>query len=353
MSENGSAVDALFADIRSLVHSARRQAVQAINVSMVALYWQIGERIKREVLDDKRAAYGKKILATLSQELTAEFGPGYTTGALTRMIAFAEQYPDPKIVATLSQQLSWSHFVEIVVIDDALRRDFYTELCRTEGWSVRELRAKIKGMLFERTAISRKPEGLIRRELAALRDTGKMGTDLVFRDPYVLDFLGLTDTFSENDLERAILKELERFLLELGTDFTFVARQKRMLIGKDSFYLDLLFYHRRLRRLVAVELKLGRFTAAYKGQMELYLRWLDKHERREGEESPLGLILCSEKDQEQIELLQLDGGDVRVAEYITMTIGPDVLRAKLHKAIEIAQESIDRLDNGRGEICHE
>ena len=349
MSEKDFSVDSLFTDIRSLVQSARRQAVQAINVSMVALYWQIGERIKREVLGDKRAAYGKKIVATLSQQLTAEFGPGYTTGALARMIVFAEQYPDPKIVATLSQQLSWSHFVELVVIEDALRRDFYTELCQVEGWSVRELRAKIKGMLFERTAISRKPEEMIRSELAALRDTGKMGTDLVFRDPYVLDFLGLADTFSENDLERAILKELERFLLELGTDFTFVARQKRMLIGKDSFYLDLLFYHRRLRRLVAVELKLGRFTAAYKGQMELYLRWLDKHERREGEESPLGLILCSEKDQEQIELLQLDGGDVRVAEYVTMTIGPDVLRAKLHKAIEIAQESIGRLDNGSGE----
>ena len=353
MSEREFLTESLFTDIRTLVYSARRQAAQAINVSMVALYWQIGERIKREVLGDKRAVYGKRIVATLSQQLTAEFGPGYSKGALARMIAFAEQYPDPKIVATLSQQLSWSHFVEIVVIEDPLQRDFYTELCRAEGWSVRELRTKIKGMLFERTAISRKPEELIRTELAALRDTGKMGTDLVFRDPYVLDFLGLADTFSENDLERAILKELERFLLELGTDFTFVARQKRMLIGKDSFYLDLLFYHRRLRRLVAIELKLGRFTAAYKGQMELYLRWLDKHERREGEESPLGLILCSEKDQEQIELLQLDGGDVRVAEYITMTIEPDVLRAKLNKAIEIAQENIGRLETGRDKSCHE
>lgn len=350
MNEKQIAVDILFADIRSLVNSARRQAAQVINTGMVALYWQIGERIKREVLGDKRAAYGKKIVATLSQQLTAEFGPGFTTGALARMIAFAEQNPDLKIVATLSQQLSWSHFVELVVIEDPLQRDFYTELCRVEGWSVRELRAKIKGMLFERTAISRKPEELIRKELAALRDTGKMGTDLIFRDPYVLDFLGLADTFSESDLERAILKELEKFLLELGTDFTFVARQKRMLIGKDSFYLDLLFYHRRLRRLVAIELKLGRFTAAYKGQMELYLRWLDKHERREGEESPLGLILCSEKDQEQIELLQLDGGDVRVAEYITMTIETDVLRAKLHKAIALAQENISRLTEGQGEM---
>lgn len=178
-------------------------------------------------------------------------------------------------------------------------------MCRVERWSMRTLRAKIRGMLYERTAISRKPEQLARQELDTLRADDQMTPDLVFRDPYVLDFLELPEIFSQ-DLESAILREIERFLLELGTDFTFVARQKRLSVGKEDFYLDLLFYHRGLRRLVAVDLKLGRFSATYKGQMELYLRWLDKYERKAWEESPIGLILCREKDREQIELLQTD-----------------------------------------------
>jgi predicted nuclease of restriction endonuclease-like (RecB) superfamily len=192
-------------------------------------------------------------------------------------------------------------------------------------------------MLYERTAISRKPDELIRQELEVLRDEDRMTPDLVFRDPYLLDFLGLEDTYSERDLEAAILRELTRFLLETGTDFTFMARQKRMTIGGEEFYLDLLFYHRGLRRLVAVELKLGRFTAAYKGQVELYLRWLDKYERRQGEEPPIGLILCSEMDWEQIELLQLDKGEIWVAEYLVELPPRELMEAKLHEAIRLAR----------------
>jgi predicted nuclease of restriction endonuclease-like (RecB) superfamily len=211
------------------------------------------------------------------------------------MIRFAEVFPDEGIVSTASRQLGWSHFQEVIYLDDPLRRAFYVELCRAERWSVRTLRAKVHSMLFERTALSRKPDALVRQELATLRETDQLTPDLIFRDPYVLDFLGLADTYSDKDLERAILRELEQFLLEFGDGFAFVARQKRITIDREDYYIDLLFYHRGLRRLVAVDLKLGRFQAADKGQMELYLRWLDAHERRVGEEAPLGLILCAGK----------------------------------------------------------
>jgi len=253
--------------------------------------------------------------------------------------------PDYDIVQTLSAQLAWSHLLEIIYLKAPLQRDFYVEMCRLERWSVRTLRSKIRGMLYERTAISRKPEDLIRQELDALREDDRMTPDLVFRDPYLLDFLGLADTYSEKDLESAILREIEQFLLELGTDFCFVARQKRMTIGQEDFYLDLLFFHRSLHRLVAIDLKLGRFSAEHKGQMELYLRWLDKYERKASEDSPIGLILCSEKNQEQIELLQLDLGEIRVAEYLTDLPPQPLLEAKLHQAVITARARIQ----GKGE----
>ncbi len=177
-----------------------------------------------------------------------------------------------------------------------MQREFYTEMCRFEHWSVRTLRQKIQGMLFERTAISKKPDKLIQQELSALRDQECMTPDLVFRDPYFLDFLGLSDTFSERDLEQAILRELEKFLLELGTDFAFISRQKRITIDNEDYYIDLLFYHRKLKRLVAIELKLGKFRAEDKGQMELYLRWLEKHEMQRGK-TAVGLILCADKSK--------------------------------------------------------
>jgi predicted nuclease of restriction endonuclease-like (RecB) superfamily len=257
------------------------------------------------------------------------------------MIRFAEVFNDTEIVQTLSGLLSWSHFIEIIYLKDPLQRQFYAEMARVERWSVRTLRKKIQGMLYERTAISRKPEELARQELRALQEEDRMTPDLVFRDPYVLDFLGLEDTYSERDLEAAILQELTHFLLEIGTDFSFMARQKRMTIGGKDFYLDLLFYHRGLHCLVAIELKLGEFTASYKGQMELYLRWLDKYERRPGEEAPIGLILCSEKDWEQIELLQLDKGEIRVAEYLVELPPKKLLEAKLNEAIRLARGEIE------------
>lgn len=331
----------ILADLRELIHSARHRVATVANTEQTLLYWRLGRRIANENLTDGRAEYGKQILATLSQELMEEFGRGFTYSAIIRMVQFYEFFPDERIVTTLSTQLSWSHFIEVIPIKTSIAREFYAEMCRVERWSVRTLRQKIGGMLYERTALSKSTEAVVKAELENLRD-GQMTPDMVFRDPYLLDFLGLQGAFSEKDLENAILREMERFLLELGSGFSFVARQKRMSVGKDDFYLDLLFYHRYLRRLVAIELKLESFQPAHTGQMELYLRWLDKHERAIGEEAPIGLILCAGADAEQVELLQLDEKSIRVAEYLTELPPIELLRSRLHLAIELAKEQAVR-----------
>jgi len=339
---------ALLTDLRELIQSARQRIATVANSTTTLLYWHLGRRLLVESLQDERAQYGKRILATVSRELTVEFGQAFTLRALYRAIQFCQSFTDQEIVSTLSTQLSWSHFVELLPIKDPLARDFYAEMCRIERWDVRTLRLKIGGMLFQRTALSRKPESVILAEIAKLRD-GHMTPDFVFRDPYLLDLLGLTGAYSERDLESAILREIEGVLLELGTGFAFVARQKRMSVGKDDFHLDLLFYHRHLRRLIAVELKLESFQPAHVGQMELYLRWLDKYERAPGEEAPIGLILCAAADAEQVELLQLDAKSIRVSEYLTEFPPLPLLRTRLHQAIEHAREQAARRLPGSGE----
>ncbi|MHB8225558.1 PDDEXK nuclease domain-containing protein, partial [Acidithiobacillus sp.] len=218
--------------------------------------------------------------------------------------------------------------------------------CQQERWSTRTLQERLDSLLFERTALSRQPEELLATELASLRQSGQITPALLLKDPYVLDFLGLQDRYLEKDLEDAILRELEQFLLELGAGFSFVARQKRIQIDHDDFYIDLLFYNRRLKRLVVIDLKLGDFKAADKGQMELYLRWLAKHEQEPGEAPPLGIILCSGKKQEQIELLELDASGIHVAEYLTQLPPKALLQQKLHDAIERSRQ---RLENGGDE----
>ena len=332
----------LFNDIRRMIEETRSAVAVTVNVGLTILYWRIGKRIAQDILKGKRAEYGQEIVSTVSAQLVPEFGTGFGVRNLFRMIKFAEIFPDQKIVSTLSTQLSWSHFVEIISLKDELQRNFYAEMCRIEQWSVRTLREKISGMLFERTALSRKPAELAKQELDLLREEDKLTPDLVFRDPYLLDFLNLKDTYSEQDLEAAILREIESFLLELGYGFTFVARQKRMVIDNQDFYLDLLFFHRKLKRLVAVELKLDRFKAAFKGQMELYLRWLEKHEMEAGEASPLGLILCAEGNRETIELLRLDASGIHVAEYMTELPPREDLKKKLHLAIQLARSQAGR-----------
>lgn len=331
----------LIDDIRLLINTTRQRVAQVVNSSLVILYWSIGKRVKSEVLKEKRGAYGEEIVVTLSQELVAEFGEGFSPQNLSRMVKFFEYFPDEKIIVTLSQELSWSHIIAILPVSNPVGREFYAEMCRLERWSVRILRQKIGGMLFERTALSKKPEKLIKQELEVLRKENKITTDLVFRDPYFLDFLGLKHSYSEKDLETAILREIEAFLLELGVGFTFVARQKRITVDHEDYYIDLLLYHRKLQRLIAIELKLDKFKPADKGQMELYLRWLEKYEKQPGEEAPLGLILCAGKSDEHIELLQLSKSGIRVAEYLTEMLPKNILEQKLHNAIKMARGQIE------------
>lgn len=328
----------LLTEIRGLIETARQHVAQTANAALTMLYWHVGQRIRKEVLKNERAEYGEQIVSTLSTQLVAEYGKAFGLRSLRRMVQFAEVFPDETVVAALSQQLSWSHFIEILPLRQPLEREYYAELCRIERWSVRTLRERIASQLYLRTAIARKPEAVVRAEISHWRDGGQMTPDLVFRDPYMLDFLGLPQDYSERDLEDAILREMERFLLELGVGFTFVARQKRISVGADDFYLDLLFYHRHLRRLVAVELKLEKFQPAHKGQMELYLRWLDRHDRAAGEEAPIGLILCAASDTEQVELLDLGASNIRVAEYLAHMPDMNVLQAQLHRAVELARE---------------
>jgi predicted nuclease of restriction endonuclease-like (RecB) superfamily len=331
---------ALLSDLRQLIAEARQDVARQVNAALVLLYWRVGTRIRQDILKEKRAEYGQEILPTLSAQLSAEFGPGYTARNLANMVRFTEVFPDEAILHTLCAKLSWSHFRLIIYLDDDLKRDFYAEMCRIEGWSVRTLEKKIGSMLFERTALSKKPEKLIRDELDALRAKDKLTPDLVFRDPYFLDFLGLKDRYLEKDIEDAIMREMENFILELGVGFTFVARQKRIQVDSDDYYLDLLFYHRGLRRLVAIDLKLRDFQPGDKGQMELYLRWLAKYEQRPGEDSPLGLVLCAGKKQETLELLELEKSRIRVASYWTKILPKRLLQRKLHEAIQHARERL-------------
>ena len=274
--------------------------------------------------------------------MTAEFGRGFAEKNLRRMMQFAEVFPDPLIVAALLRQLGWTHFTLLIPIRDGLKRDFYAEMCRVERWSTRTLRQKIDSMLFERTALSKKPDQLIRQELDALREDDTLTPDLVFQDPYLLDFLGLNDTYSEKDLESALLREIERFLLELGAGFAFVERQKRITLDGDDYYMDLLFFHRRLRRLVVIELKLTDFKPADSGQVELYLRWLDRHERQPGEEPPLAIILCAGKKRETVEYLDLGRSGIHVAEYLTELPPRELLRERFHRALALTRARLEK-----------
>jgi predicted nuclease of restriction endonuclease-like (RecB) superfamily len=334
----------LFPEIRELIDASRQKLAITVNAEISMLYWHIGKRIRQEVLQGRRADYGARLIASLSKRLTEEYGRGWSEKQLHHCLHFVETFPDYKIVSTLWRQLTWSHIKEIMYIDDPLKRSFYIEFSQLEKWSVRTLRERINSMLFERTAISRKPDETIKKDLRQLKEKETLSADLVFRDPYFLDFLGLSDTYSEKDLESAILYELQNFIVELGGDFAFMARQKRITIDNDDYYIDLLFYHRRLRSLVAIELKLGKFKAEYKGQMELYLRWLEKHEMADGEEKPVGLILCASKNEEHIELLQLDKSNIRVAEYITQLPDFKRIERKLHQSIIRAKQRL--LKNG-------
>jgi predicted nuclease of restriction endonuclease-like (RecB) superfamily len=342
-----AAATELLPELRTLIAQARESVARGVNSALVHLYWKIGSRIHKDVLAQRRAEYGRQIIAALGRHLEAEFGRGFGEKNLHRMVQFAEAFPNDEIVAALRRQLGWTHFRALLPIHDATKRAFYAEMCRVEGWSTRMLQQKIDAMLYERTALSKKPTRLIQQELGDLRAKDLLTPDLVFKDPYVLDFLGLRDTYSEKDLEAALLREIERFLLELGAGFAFLERQKRIVLDGEDFYLDLLFYHRRLRRLVLVELKLGTFQAADFGQMQLYLRWLDRYERQPDEESPIGLVLCAGKSDERIELLELEQTGIRVAQYLTELPPKKILQQRLHAAIAQARVRLEQMEEGQ------
>ena len=331
----------LFNDIRELIDNSRQRFAVAVNAELTLLYWNIGKKINDHILGNERAEYGKQILATLAQELTEIYGKGWNEKTLRHSLRSAETFSEEQILYAVRRELSWTHIRNIMYLKDELQREFYLEICASERWSSRQLQERINSMLFERTAISKKPDELIRIELQQLREENKPSPDLIFRDTYILDFLGLKDMYSEKNLEDAIIRELERFILEFGKGFAFVERQKRMVIDGEDFSLDLLFYHRVLRRLVAVELKLGKFKAEYKSKMELYLVWLEKHEMQSGEETPIGLLLCAEGNREQVELLQLHRSGIKLAEYLTELPSKELLQKKLHQAIQIARKKLE------------
>ena len=334
----------LINDLRQIIDSARSHVAATANYEVTMMNWNIGNRINSDVLNNERAEYGQQIVSQVATQLQEEYGTkGFELRSIQRMMQFARLMPDSKIVSQLATKLSWSHFIEVLPLKEPLQREFYLTMAAAERWGRNKLREKIDGMLFERTAIATKPEELIKSELANLRDNDVMTPDMVFKSPYFLEFTGLKGMYSEKSLEDSLVAHLEQFIMELGNGFTFVERQKRMIIDGEDFYLDLLFYHRKLHRLIAIDLKLGRFKAQYKGQMELYLRWLEQNEMQPGEESPLGLLLCTEGNEEQINLLQLDKSGIRVAQYLTELPSKEVLLRQLQKSLAAAKDlSTDR-----------
>lgn len=320
----------LIKELAEIIDQGKKQAVSQVNGVITLVYWQVGYKINTHVLGDQRAEYGKRIVSALSEELVGLYGKSFEARNLRRMMQFAELFPDFGIVSPVATQLSWSHFVELLAIKSPDARAFYAHKAAEETWSKRELRRQIERKAYERKEIA---QGQLIQTPKEIQNS--------FKDPYFLDFLGLKEGHLENDLELAILRKLEQFILELGKGFAFVERQKRMIIDGEDFYLDLLFYHRKLRRLVAIELKLGKFKAAYKGQMELYLKWLERYEKQTNEERPIGLILCAEKKHEQVELLEMGKNGIMVAEYMTELPPKKELEAKLHQALIEAKARIE------------
>lgn len=325
----------LIDNLKNIIIESKNNAIVNVNSILTMMYWEIGNTINQEILKNSRAEYGKSIVVTVSRQLQAEFGKGFEEKNLRRMIQFASMF-DKEKVASLIRHLSWTHFLVVLPLKDEIQRDFYLQMCKNEKWSIRTFRDRVNSMLYERTALSKKPDELIKYEIEEL-EKGTIKDIVVLKDPYLLDFLDIKDRFLEKDLEDGILRQIEEFLLELGNGFSFVARQKRIQLDGDDYYIDLLFYNRKLKKLIAIDLKIGEFKPEYKGQMELYLRWLEKYEKQEDEQSPIGIILCTGKKEEQIELLELEKSGIHVAEYLTVLPPKEVLQKKLHQAIEYAK----------------
>lgn len=329
----------LYSDVCEIIDNARGRVATYVNTEVLLTNWHVGKRIKEDVLFNQRAEYGQQVVKRLAQKLVLRYGAGWKDRKLLHCIRAAYTFTEDEIVYAVRIQLTWTHLRTIMFIEDPLARQFYIEMTRMEHWDTRTLAEKIDQQLYERTAISRKPEELIKKELEQVKETNQLLPDLVFRSSYFLDMLGLPDVFSENDLESAILTQIQQFIKELGTDFAFLDRQKRITVDATDYYIDLLFFHRGLKRLIAIDLKLGKFKPEHEGQMLLYLRYLNKNERKEGEESPIGLILCSEGNTEHIEYLMLDeDSPIKVAQYYTQLPDKKLLSERLQRAIAIARE---------------
>ena len=342
--------------ISDLIESAKQKVATEYNTTHIMLCWLIGKKIDEEILNNQqRANYGEKIIHNLSKELSQKYGKGYSKTNIFRMLKFARLYKNKKIVATVLGKLSWSHLIIICGIESETKRNFLIEMTRTYKWSVRELHKQNNSMLYERTALSKQPEAVIVKQLEKLKTTNQITPEMTFKEPYFLEFIG-SNFATEQQLEDLILQNIISFLQELGDDFCFVKRQKRMSTNTKDRYLDLLFFNRRLKRLIAIDLKLGNFEPAYKGQMEWYLNWLDKNERLNHEEKPLGIILCAGKDQEDIEYLEMDKTGIYVATYITDLPPKEILEQKLKKAIDVAKDTylkksliLDKANNSNGD----
>lgn len=327
----------LYGGIAELIKQAKTRVAVTINAELAMLNWQIGSYINQFILQGNRAAYGQQIIANLSAQLTANFGSGWSEKQLMHFLRVAESFSEEQIISALRRQLSWTHLKTIAYENDPLKRQFYLEMAISQRWNTRTLADQIDKMLYERTAIAQQPELQIQQALNELKAEDVINPDLFFKNTYILDFLGLRSTYSEKDLEDSLVTNLEQFILELGSGFAFIERQKRIPIDAIDYHLDLLFYHRKLRRLVAIDLKLGKFKPKYKSQMELYLRWLEKHDMQTGEDKPIGLLLCSEGNTEHIELLMLDEKKIKVAQYLTELPSKQWFADKLHRSIEIAR----------------
>ena len=321
----------LFEEISVIIERGRRDIFMRASHGTVLIFWQVGKRINDEILGNQRADYGKQIVSRLATQLTAKYGRSFEQRNLRRMMQFAEQFSDFEIVSPSATQLSWSHFVEILPLKTQDAKIFYLNEAVRGLIGRDELRELINRKAYERQEIAN----------AQIVDEARMPLN-TFKDPYIFDVLGLKDDYLEADLEEAILRELEKFILEFGKGFAFIERQKRMIIDGTDFHLDLLFYNRYLKRLVAVELKQGHFKAEYNGQTKLYLKWLNRYERQEGENEPIGLILCTGGNREQIELLEMDRDGIFVAEYWTTLPPKAEFEQKIHAILAETRERLAR-----------
>jgi len=328
----------LLAEVRQLIDAARQRVASAVNAELTQLYWHIGRRISAELLQGQRGEYGKQVVAELARQLTVDFGKGWSERQLRYCVRAAEVFPDAQILHTLCSQLSWSHLRLVIHIEDPLKRDFYIEICRVERWSVRQLQERINSLLFERTAISKKPEepsGKISgmghsSKYPRHREAAGRGGPSPHKRGHGLPRYAFHEPAPIRHRERsAAIHRRKSAVMDCRTSFAMTA-----IACAGSWFVCRFGTERATRK--------DDLEAAYKGQMELYLRYLEKHEQMEGEATPIGLILCTGKSEEHVELLQLPQSNIRVADYLTLLPPRETLQAKLHQSIAIARQKLQR-----------